>query len=196
MKKRLVSVILLILMLGLSFSAVYAQDYRFQVDRTRVNIFISSDGLAYIEYFFNFKNDPSGHPIDFVDVGMPNTSYSLSDIKADIDGVSIFDIESSPYATNGFALGLGSNAIQPGQMGAVHVVAGPVSGMLYFGSQEEAEEYASFQFAPSFFDSQYVSGNTDMTVTLFLPPGIQTEEPRYFTPQTLARCCGARNRLF
>ena len=182
MKKRLVSVILLLLMLGLSFSAVYAQDYRFQVDRTRVTIFISSDGLAYIEYYFNFKNDPSGHPIDFVDVGMPNTNYSLSDVKADVDGVSVYDIESSPYVDNGFAVGLGANAIQPGQMGAVHVTAGPVSNMLYFGSQEEAEEYASFQFAPSYYDSQYVSGNTDMTVTLILPPGIQTEEPRYFTP--------------
>jgi len=183
MKKRLVSVILLLLMLGLSFSAVYAQDYRFQVDRTRVNIFISSDGVAYIEYFFNFRNDPSGHPIDFVDVGMPNTSYSLSDIKADVDGAAIFDIESSPYVTNGFALGLGANAIQPGEMGSVHVVAGPVSDLLYFGSQEEAEEYASFQFSPSYYDSQYVSGSTDMTVTLILPPGIETQEPRYFTPK-------------
>lgn len=182
MKKRLVSIIFLLLMLGGSFSAAYAQDYRFEVQSTQVNFFISSDGLAYIEYFFNFNNDPSGHPIDFVDVGMPNTNYSLSDIQADVNGTPIDDIESSPYVTNGFALGLGANAIQPGQSGSVHVVAGPVSGMLYFGSQEEAEEYASFQFSPSYYDSQYVTGSTDMTVTLILPPGIAAEEPRYFTP--------------
>lgn len=182
MKKRLVSIIFLLLMLGGSFSAAYAQDYRFEVQSTQVNFFISSDGLAYIEYFFNFNNDPSGHPIDFVDVGMPNTNYSLSDIQADVNGTPIDDIESSPYVTNGFALGLGANAIQPGQSGTVHVVAGPVSGMLYFGSQEEAEEYASFQFSPSYYDSQYVTGSTDMTVTLILPPGIAAEEPRYFTP--------------
>ena len=91
-------------------------------------------------------------------------------------------LKALPMSIMGLAVGLGANAIQPGQMGAVHVTAGPVSNMLYFGSQEEAEEYASFQFAPSYYDSQYVSGNTDMTVTLILPPGIQTEEPRYFTP--------------
>ncbi|HEY9152151.1 MAG TPA: hypothetical protein VIN60_04640, partial [Anaerolineales bacterium] len=39
--------------------------------------------------------------------------------------------------------------------------------------------YASGDFAPTYFDSQYVSGNTDMTVTFHLPPGVKTTEGRW-----------------
>ena len=45
------------------------------------------------------------------------------------------------------------------------------------------EPYGSFQFKPNFFGSRYVTGRTDMTVTLHLPPGMNQDEPIYFTPQ-------------
>jgi hypothetical protein len=45
------------------------------------------------------------------------------------------------------------------------------------------EPYASFQFSPNSFGSEYVSGSTDVTVTLHLPTGLTADEPRYFDPQ-------------
>ena len=41
------------------------------------------------------------------------------------------------------------------------------------------DEYASFEFAPTWFDSQFVHGPTRMEVNLHLPPGVTAEEPRY-----------------
>ena len=43
--------------------------------------------------------------------------------------------------------------------------------------------YGSFQFQPNYFGSEFVTGRTDMTVTLHLPPGLKSEEPRYFPPK-------------
>lgn len=183
-KKRLFySILLILLMLGMSYSAVAAQTYYFRVDRSEVNFYVESDGSVFIEYTYTFYNDPSADPIEYVDIGMPNDNYSISQIFAEIDGNTITDITSSPYVNHGYALGLGSRSIQPGASGTVHTVAGPVSGMLYFGQVDAEEDYASFQFSPNYFDSDLAYGSTDMSVNLILPPGLKAEEPRYFTPQ-------------
>jgi hypothetical protein len=55
--------------------------------------------------------------------------------------------------------------------------------MVFKAKTEESEPYASFQFQPNFFGSQYVTGRTDMTVTLHLPPGMNDQEPRWFPPE-------------
>ena len=41
------------------------------------------------------------------------------------------------------------------------------------------EAYASATFAPSWFGSQYVTGNTDFTMTFHLPPNMNEQEPRW-----------------
>ena len=61
--------------------------------------------------------------------------------------------------------------IQPGSSGTVHVLVGRITGVLYTDSQDNT--YASGDFAPTYFGSQYVSGNTDLTVTFHLPPGVK-----------------------
>jgi hypothetical protein len=38
-------------------------------------------------------------------------------------------------------------------------------------------------FSPAYWIPSIITGNTDMTVTLHLPPGIKPEEPVYYTPQ-------------
>jgi hypothetical protein len=57
------------------------------------------------------------------------------------------------------------------------VLIGRVTGVLHPDSDDE--DYASGVFSPSYFGSQYVVGSTDMTVTFHLPPGVQSEEPKY-----------------
>ena len=183
MKQKIFCVILLLFLLCIGSTSAIAQTYRFIVEQDYVNVYINQDGTASIEYTIDFTNDINADPIDFVDIGLPNNNYDLNSITANINGMPINDIEDSPYVTYGFALGLGANAIQPGASGSVYVYIPRVSNLLYIASEKEAEEYASFEFSPNYFGSEYVIGNTDVTVALHLPPGIEPEEPRYFNPK-------------
>lgn len=178
----LAAVFLLILAFAQPVSAL---SLKFTVERSQADVFINPDGTVSVEYLYVFNNDSGGDLIDFVDVGVPTTDYDLNSVKAEVDGKPITDIQESPYVKPGIALGLGGNAIQPGAKGTVRVQIATVRKMLFKTNkvQDVKEPYASFQFSPNSFGSEYVSGSTDMTVVLHLPAGLTTEEPRYFTPK-------------
>jgi hypothetical protein len=162
---------------------VSAQDYFFAVEKQAVDVFVNEDGSISIEYSMDLVNQPSAHIIDYVDVGLPNNNYVLGSITADINGIPITDIAKSEYVDIGVALGLGTNSIQPGQRGTVHVFVATVNKSLYPSDVNASEPYASLEFSPSYFGSQYVTGNTDMTVSLYLPVGLNSDEPKYHIPQ-------------
>jgi hypothetical protein len=71
---------------------------------------------------------------------------------------------------------LGTHQIAPGQTGTLHVEA-TVRNLIYQDSDDA--EYASIEFAPTWFDSQFVHGTTRLEVNFHLPPGVTAEEPRY-----------------
>jgi hypothetical protein len=54
---------------------------------------------------------------------------------------------------------------------------GRVTGVVY--PDDKDQNYASAAFSPTWFGSQYVVGNTDLTVIFHLPPGVKPEEPRW-----------------
>jgi hypothetical protein len=176
--RRIPSLLLLSVLLALVFpiQTAFAQTYYFSVDRETVDVYWESDGTMRIEYEFVFTNSTSADPMEYIDVGVPTSNYDLSSVQATIDGTPITDIEHSPYVTPGVALGLGSNAIPPGATGTVEVTIGEVRDVLYFGDEEG---YASGLFSPTWFDEEYIYGTTNLTVRYHLPPGIQTEEPRW-----------------
>ena len=64
----------------------------------------------------------------------------------------------------------------------MHLHVGTVNNALGASTLEESEPYASIVFSPNYFDSSFVSGKTNFTLSIILPPGIQSEEPRYHTP--------------
>ncbi len=177
MKTRLLSIIFVVVLILLIPASALAQSYLFSVDQEIVNVFWEDDGTLAVDYVFVFTNNITGSPIDFVDVGYPNSSYSLSNVTADVDGHPILDVEYSPYVDNGIALGLGSNAIKPGQTGRVHVYISGIKNVLYTDSTDN--NYASAVFSPTWFGSEYVSGSTEIQVTFHLPPGVKPEEPRW-----------------
>jgi hypothetical protein len=182
MKKKLLALSLILFLLGVNVTNAFAQNYHFQVTREDVTVTVSPSpqGTVDVEYSFVFVNDTGASPIDFIDVGVPTSDYDLGAVTAEVNGTRITDIQSSQYVTPGVALGLGGSAIPPGQQGTVHVKIPAVRGDLFPGTAKETEKYASFQFSPTWFDSKYVSGSTEMTVTLVLPPGMKPEEPRYY----------------
>ena len=179
---RLLSLLIAIVLLISLGGTASAQTYLFEVERAEAAIYIESDGSATVEYTYTFVNDPSADPMEYVDIGMPNTYYYLSNITAEINGERISDIADSPYISNGVALGLGQNAIKPGGRGIVHIRITNIDKMLYT-TKIDGQSYASFNFMPNYFDSSLLVGSTDMTVTLYLPVGVESEQPRWYTPR-------------
>jgi hypothetical protein len=178
MSRRLfASLVALLVALALPVSAL-AQEYLFAVDREVVDVSWNADGTESIEYTFNFTPQPGSHPIDFVDVGMPNSDFDISSASANVNGSPV-GVSQSDYqgSGSGFAVVLGSSAIQPGQSGSVHVLVGRVSRVLHPDTDDDT--LASAVFSPTYFGSQYVVGSTDLTVRFHLPPGVKPEEPKY-----------------
>lgn len=165
-----------ILSLALLAPVALAQDLRFTLDENRVNLYLEGNGTVLIVYDMTFTCDLGADPITDVDIGMPNSSYSLADTRAWIDGVELTNITTSPYVNPGVAFGLGSHAIRPGKTGTLHVEV-PVQDMFYQDSDDE--EYASIEFVPHYYGSEYVHGTTRLEVTFHFPPGVTEQEPRY-----------------
>jgi hypothetical protein len=178
MSKRLIA-FLLVLFLLLTPSSALAQDYYFSLPNYNIHVYWNEDGTMAIDYVFDFANDPSGHAIEYVDVGIPNGNFRVNDIYADVNGQRLTDISRSGYEGQGtgVAVGLGRNSIPPGGRGEVHVFIARVEGVLNTDTTDP--EYASAVFSPTWFGSRYVYGTTNMAVTFHLPPGVQPDEPRW-----------------
>ena len=82
----------------------------------------------------------------------------------------------SPYVDPGVAVEFGAQAIRPGDTGTLHLEA-TVRNMIYQDTDDT--EYASLQFAPTYYDSDYVYGDTRLEVNFAFPPGVGSEDPRY-----------------
>ncbi|NWG07597.1 MAG: hypothetical protein HXY35_13025 [Chloroflexi bacterium] len=178
MKKRLLTIILVLILTFSVTTSVFAQDYYFSLDKEVVNVYWNSDGTQALDYLLTFTNQPSGHAIEFVDVGMPNGNFDFNSIQATINGNPLsISSDFQGIGGYGFAVEMGPYAIPPGETGTVHVSVGRVSGVLY--KDYEDENYVSAVFAPLYYQSSVVTGSTDITVIYHLPPSVQPEEPRW-----------------
>jgi hypothetical protein len=178
MKNKLLAIALVfVLAFGITTSAL-AQDYYFAVEQETVHVYWNEDGSLSLDYTFVFVNQPGAHEIDFVDVGMPNSSFDMGTISADVDGSPV-NVDRGEFmgSGSGFAVVMGSKAIGPGSRGTVHVSVGRINNVLYTDSEDET--YASAVFSPTWFGSQYISGSTDVTVIFHLPPGVGPDEPKW-----------------
>ena len=175
--RKLIFIFLALILLALPLGSVKAQNYSFSLDQEIVHVYWNGDGTASIEYTFVFTNDSGASPLDFVDVGVPNSNYDLSSITGDINGHPITNIEPSPYVSPGIALALENNAIPAGQSGTVHVVINTVRDV--YNADSTDDSYASAVFSPTWFDQEFVHGSTDLTVVFHLPPDVQPDEPRW-----------------
>lgn len=188
MVKRKSFLLLIILVLSLLFSGgsfistVKAQTYRFTLPVFEVETYIQKDGSLTLKYIMTFQNDASASPLDFVDVAMPQASYSLSNVTADIDNAKINHVADSNYVS-GIELGLGNMAIQPGKQGTVSFTITDVKPVLYPYDGGDRQNYVNFQFTPNYFGSQYDRSNaTKYRMTIVLPPGVAADQGVYFKP--------------
>jgi len=182
MRKRHVSILLIFVVLLFISSPVQAQTYSFQLPKEIVDAYWNSDGTLSLDYTFQFINNPSGHIIDYVDLGIPNNNYSDNNITASVDGHTLSDISSSGFqgeGGSGVAIGLGQYAITPGASGTLQAHVENIRDVLYIDSQNS--DYASAVFSPSYFGAGFITGKTDLIVNFHLPPGIKSNEPKWHT---------------
>jgi hypothetical protein len=177
MKQRIFAWILTILLAFALTGAVSAQgNYSFQLTNETVQVYLNKDGTMSLDYLFTFTNDPGAKVIDFVDLGLPNSNYDLGSIRADVDGQRVqvtTDYQGS--GGSGVAIDLGQKFIR--EKGTVHASVGRITNMFYPDSDDK--NYASSEFSPTYFGSQFVHGKTDLTVIFHLPEGVKPEEPKY-----------------
>jgi hypothetical protein len=178
MKRRLLTIALAFVLAFSITTNVFAQAYYFSMDRLVVDVYWNSDGTGSLEYLLTFTNQPGGHPIEFVDVGMPNGNFDFNSIEASINGNPLsISRDFEGIGGNGFSVEMGRYVIPPGGTGTVRVFIGRVSGVLY--KDDDDAEYVSAVFSPLYFQRNVITGNTDITVVYHLPPGVQPEEPRW-----------------
>lgn len=133
-------------------------------------------------YYMEFQNDSSGHEIDFVDLGLPTTQYKLSNIKAEINGMAMPEVNDSAYVPSA-ELALGNYAIQPGESGIVTAWVYEVKGVLSAYDGADHTDYANFFFVPNYFGSEYErSQNTAYRMTIILPPAVGANEGIWYEP--------------
>lgn len=177
MKHRYLALLIsFVLVFGLTSAALAQGNYAFQLSNEVVNVYLNKDGTMALDYVFTFFNDPGAKAIDFVDLGLPNSNFDFNSINADVGGKQIkVTTDYQGGGSSGVALDLGKYLIR--EKGTVHANVGRITNMFYPDSNDQ--NYASSDFSPTYFGSQFVHGKTDLTVIFHLPPGIKPEEPRY-----------------
>lgn len=182
MRRRMLHIALLLAVLSLTSLRLAppagAQNLSFSLDRNEVDVWINQDGSARLEYNLTFTAASNSAPIDIVDLGLPTGDFSVSDVEGYVNGMQTVSVGNDYQGSgNGIALHLGVGTIRPGKTGTVRVLVYRVGGMVWTDTSDG--NYASTQFAPVYFGSDYTYGTTDMTVRFHLPPGIQPDEPRW-----------------
>ena len=157
--------------------AIWAATYSFHVPTEALLVRVNTDASADFWYTIDFNNDSGGVPIDIVDIGMPNTSYTLADCSASIDGAAAADIRQSTVVTPGVEVHLPSGSeIQPGKSGKLQF-HGKNAGMVYTDTSRAG--YASFQFKNTWWDSAYAHGDTALAFSIQFPNNVKPNETVY-----------------
>lgn len=178
MRRSILSILLIFAIFIFSASPVKAQAYAFQITKLTIDVFWNSDGSEALDYNFDFANKPSGHIIDYLDLPLPNSNYSDSDITAFVNGNQVYDISTSEFqgeGGSGVAIGLGSYSIPAGGTGTVQIHVERVRDVIFVDKQDN--NYVSSVFGTPYYKNS--SGNTDLTVIFHLPPEVKPEEPKW-----------------
>ena len=142
--------------------------------------------MVEIRYAITFTPQPGSHPVDIVDIGMPNENYDLGTARAAIAGTPLTDIRDSEYVKPGVEVHLGGSEITARPDQAPWNSPSWSRSMIYPDSDDS--RFASLQFKTTWYDGKYVSGNAERIEIQFnLPPGTTPEEVKYHAlrPQRL-----------
>lgn len=175
--KRFFLLSLIIVLLAMPLAAFAQADYYFSVLSERVDAYWEADGTLTLDYEIVFLNGDGAHPIDVVDLGLPNNTYSVSNIAASMDGQPAAYMDGqSEYIEVGPAIYF-NNPIPPGETGTFRARITGLRDVLYTDNTNADD--ASAVFIPNYFGSEFVFGSSDITVVYHLPPNVDPSEPRW-----------------
>lgn len=171
-----------------TISPVMAADYLFTVPEEMVIFWIEDDGRVSISYDITFSN--IGAPLDYIDIGTPNSTFNINEVEAEMDGVIVADshITRADYSESGLQHGVTINRtmapIPSGESANFYLYIPGVEQMFYDTDTTVVEgvDYVSFNFMPSYFSDDFVRGTTNMTVRLVYPSVLTQDDPRWFSP--------------
>lgn len=163
-------------------------DYRFSIPEDFVTFWVEKDGTVSVSYEFTIQN--YGQDIDYIDIGLPNNDFSLTDVTAKIDDqpvdrdkISYVDPKEVGYSS-GITIDNTENPIPKNAKADIYVEVQNIKNVLYLSSDSnDSTEYVSFQFMPNYFGSDFTTGSTKLIVRLVLPPGMSSSDPIYFKPK-------------
>lgn len=167
-------------------------DYSFSVPREETIVMLESDGSMTISVDYTFTN--LGQALDYIDIGLPNNNYTLSNIQVKLNGEenSKIKVTKADYSQSGLRYGItlemGSYKIPKGETAQVEVIIPNLRKNLYEATSETVDEkeveFVGFEFSPNYFGKKYVSGSTDFTFTIVFPTGSDPTQVYYYTPQS------------
>ena len=179
MKRSLFALSIIFIFVFSLTTSVFAQSYSLELTEEIVHVYWHDDGTMSLDYILSFENNPDAHAIEFVDLVLPDKNYVISEVSAEKDGQALSVEESYAGKGPGVAVDLGKYAIPAGESGSVHIIIGYIENVL---NPDTDESYASAIFGTTWYGSEYMTGNTNMTVVFHFPAGIQEEEIRAHLP--------------
>ncbi len=150
-----------------------AQEYRFSVPEMLLDVTVNRDASVTLDYTVTFQCSLSAHPIDIVDVGLPDRDYDIGNMSASVNDVPLSGIRKSTAIDCGVEVPLGEGTINPGQSGIFHFRA-TMPNRVY--QDTTREDLASLWITPTWWGPQYVEGTGKIAVVVYLPGGVKPEE--------------------
>jgi hypothetical protein len=175
--KRLLAAAALVLLFS---SAAWAADYKFSVDENFSDITIREDGGIDIKYRLTFTCAKNGKPIDIVDVGFPNNYFELGSVRAWINDNPVSGIKNSSFIPVGVEVPLTSHEINPGSTGTLTIEGS--NPHMVFPDTEDAN-FASMEFYPTYYGSQFTTGSTRLKVAIHFPAGADSQKVKWHYSQ-------------
>ena len=166
-------------------------DYSFEIPTAQTTVEVESDGSMTI--FVEYEVHNLGQKIDYIDIGLPNNNYTLSDVQVMLNGETNSNIKvtKADYEQTGLRYGvsleMGKASIATGDNATVSVWIPNLRKNLFNATSEkvdeEEQEFAGFQFTPNYFDSKYVRGKTKYSFIIVFPPDVSDGLAYYYSPE-------------
>ncbi len=157
-------------------SPALAQEYSFSVPEMELHVTVNPDASVKMEYRIEFDCNQGAHAIDIVDVGLPHANYDISNMSAALDGKPLeTSISPSEYVTPGVEVPL-FPPIEGGHSGVFEFQC-TMPDLVW--QDTTRADYASLRITPTWFGSQYVTGETDLSIAIYLPDDLQLDEILY-----------------
>lgn len=161
-----------------------AQDYSFAVPEMELHVTVNPDASVEMKYRIEFDCNEGAHAIEFVDVGLPHGDYDTANMAAWIDGEALpGPFNSSEYVEHGVEVRV-SPQIEPGDSGVFEFQC-TMPDLVW--QDTTRGDYASLRITPTWFGSSYLTGETDLSITIYLPDDLQLDEILYHKEEFTAK---------